>query len=166
MSFDLKKLHDRLGRTKLVHSETLESTNTHALDLVRSRQLDSPTLILCDRQLAGRGQRGNSWWSSEDSLTMTWCWPTSHPAYPQGMLALAAGLAVERGIVDQVGNTVPLAIKWPNDLLIDGKKVAGILVESTPMPPPSHDRTALVVGIGINVNQTEMTGNIGSPSSI
>lgn len=166
MPFDLKQLRSGLARTGLNYVEEVESTSTLALELSRSGQIATPTLILCQRQLAGRGQRGNTWWSSEDSLAMTWCWPTSQLPYSQGMLALAAGLAVEQGIIDRLGSAIELSIKWPNDLLANGKKIAGILVESASSPTSAQGQTTLAVGIGINVNQIDIPSQVGATSSI
>lgn len=167
MSFDLKQLETGLAQTKLRFFDEVESTNSVALDLARAGEISQPTLVLCQRQLAGRGQRGNTWWSSEESITMSWCWPASTLLYPQGLLSLAAGLAVNRGITDRLGNRIDLNIKWPNDLIANGKKVAGILVESIATPTATDpNRVTLIFGIGINVNQIDFPAPTAKPNAI
>ncbi|ENO86581.1 biotin/acetyl-CoA-carboxylase ligase [Thauera linaloolentis 47Lol = DSM 12138] len=105
-------------------------------------------VLVADRQTAGRGRRGRQWQSwPEGSLTfsLAWRFAASTPA-PAG-LSLAAGLAVARAL-ERIG--VPgVQLKWPNDVLVNGEKLVGILVELQ----PARDRSlAAVIGIGINLS--------------
>lgn len=120
----------------------LSSTNVRAAELVESGDLKLPAAVLTSRQTAGRGQRGNTWWSDGGTLTVTFALPVDESVLA-GVLPLIAGLAV-RDTVAQWVDPSRLSVKWPNDLLVDGKKkLAGILCERV--------RGANLVGIGLNV---------------
>ncbi len=133
-----------------IYQPEMSSTSDFAVETIRKITTNShdPILVYCDRQTAGRGQRGRVWESTTDSLTFTWCIqkrcvaPSLHP-----LLSLAAGLTVCSSIRELSG--VAAQIKWPNDVLIDLKKAAGILVERI-----TAAEDWFLIGIGINVNQT------------
>ena len=136
----------RFGR-RLECFETIDSTNVRAAALARE---DAPegTLVLAERQTRGRGRLGRSWVSpARVNLYASFVLrPRLAPAdAPQ--LALAAAVAVARAL----GPLAPgrIAIKWPNDCLLDGKKVAGILTE---MDAEVDRVRAVVLGIGVNLN--------------
>jgi len=125
-------------------------TSTNALLLERANQAaPAGTVLVSDRQTAGRGRRGRSWNSSpEDSLTFSllWRWPAS-PARLAG-LSLAVGLALARGL--EALGFAEVGLKWPNDLYLSGHrgeaKLGGILVEL------AADRRGIQVVIGIGLN--------------
>lgn len=137
------------------HHETLESTNKRARQIVESGQIaDSPILVVADSQTAGVGRRNREWKSPVGGLWCTLIWPVL--ANVQGVLdglGLRVGVAVVHAIehtLDTHGLVKDVDLKWPNDVLIDGRKVAGILIESV-----SHDGTRfLLIGVGVNVNNT------------
>jgi BirA family biotin operon repressor/biotin-[acetyl-CoA-carboxylase] ligase len=106
----------------------------------------APFAILAEAQSSGRGRRGRSWSSPVASnLYLTLVEPlTGGPESSRG-LSLAIGVAVAEGLGRAAG--VDPQLKWPNDLLVDGRKLGGILVELAPGP----DRALAVIGIGINV---------------
>ncbi len=137
---------ERFGR-RLECFETIDSTNVRAAALARD---DAPegTLVLAERQTRGRGRLGRSWVSpARVNLYASFVLrPRLSPAdAPQ--LALAAAVAVARAL----GPLAPgrVAIKWPNDCLLDGKKVAGILTE---MDAEVDRVRAVILGIGVNLN--------------
>lgn len=125
--------------------ERCESTNTLLLD--RAQQgAPSGTVLVCERQTAGRGRRGRSWLSAPgDSLTFSLLhrFPAGMP--PPAGLSLAVGVAVARAL-DGLGAD-GIRLKWPNDILADGAKLGGILVETL----IAGGRHAAVIGIGLNV---------------
>jgi len=104
-------------------------------------------VLVAERQTAGRGRRGRQWQSWADgSLTFSTLWRFAPGAPVPAGLSLVAGLAVVRAL-EKLGVS-GLQLKWPNDVLIHGAKLAGILVELL----PGRDRTpAAVVGIGLNL---------------
>ena len=124
---------------------TTDSTNAEALR--RARQGDAgPLWITADVQTAGRGRSGNAWVSEPGNLyaTLLLREPCSSSAAPQ--LAFAAGLAVHDAVAACAPNLGPvLQLKWPNDLLCNGRKLAGLLIEAENVPV-----FAAAVGVGIN----------------
>lgn len=133
---------------RLVARESVDSTNEEACRLARDGAADG-TVVWALRQTAGRGRRGRGWDSPEGNL---YCSLILRPARPAGEAAqLTFVTAVALG--EAVGNLLPedadLRYKWPNDLLLGGRKVAGILLESAGAARRSIDW--LVVGVGLNV---------------
>lgn len=116
----------------------------------------SGTVVLAREQSAGRGRRGRAWISAPgDSLTFSMLWRLPQGVQPAG-LSLAAGLAVVRalkGFLSVGAADTPLAIspqlKWPNDILLNGRKLGGILVEL--LPGAGRGGNAAVIGCGINL---------------
>lgn len=104
-------------------------------------------VLVAERQSAGRGRRGRQWQSwAEGSLTFSLLWRFAPGAPVPAGLSLVAGLAVARTI-EQLG-VLGVQLKWPNDVLVNGEKLAGILVELL----PARDRSlSAVIGIGINL---------------
>ena len=125
----------------------LPSTNDAALE--RARAGDPGNLwIVADRQTSGRGRRGRVWVSESGNLHATAL--LIDPCAPERLaeLPFVAVVAAWRAVAVHVaGGDGRVKIKWPNDLLVDGAKVAGILLESTRL---ADGRTAVAVGIGIN----------------
>lgn len=122
-----------LGRPH-VHLRSVGSTNTLAHDLA-ARGAPHGTLVSADAQTAGHGRQGRVW-STAPGTALLCSWVIRDP--PR-LLSFAAGVAVAELCGEQA------LLKWPNDVLIDGRKVAGILVEGRP-----QERWA-VLGIGVNV---------------
>lgn len=129
---------------RLVFISIVDSTNTKAMSLAL-QGAEEGVVVLTDSQTAGKGRLGRRWFdrSGYNALTST----ILRPLFPPYLLVMIAALAV----VDTVASTcdVTATIKWPNDVLIDGRKVAGILIET------SRDRAGnivAIVGIGVNVN--------------
>lgn len=140
------------------HHEEIDSTNTRAKQLADANPADRSTLlVLADHQTAGRGRGANTWWSAPGALTFSLLLrDRAHnlPAHRWPQLSLAAGLAICDAIDEVASNsrTLELAasqLKWPNDVYLAGKKLAGILVESTTGPT-----ACIILGIGINVNNS------------
>jgi BirA family biotin operon repressor/biotin-[acetyl-CoA-carboxylase] ligase len=120
-----------------------DSTNS---ELMRRAEAGAPsgTVIIAENQTAGRGRRGRVWFASPgDSLAFSLLWRFAPGTAPAG-LSLAIGVAVARALARVAAGTPGL--KWPNDILLDGRKLGGILVELVPGSP--H---AAVIGIGVNL---------------
>ena len=132
-------LRGRLGRPYLFVSEC-ESTQ----NLARAGDPDEGAVVAADHQLAGRGRSGRTWEDAPgDGLLFSLVLrPPQSPQLPQ--LSLVVALAVAEAIEEAVG--IAAGVKWPNDVEIDGRKVAGILLEAS--------AGIVVCGLGINVNQT------------
>ena len=128
------------GYSKQVHAE-LDSTNEEARRLAEAGAV-GPLWIMALRQNAGRGRRGRAWISPEGNLAATLLLRPDAPQAVTGQLSFAAALAV----ADMAAHFAPdaaIAVKWPNDVLADGKKLAGILLEG--------GAGWLAIGIGVNL---------------
>ena len=160
--FDADSIRDCTFVRHIEIHETLGSTNDRATELARTADIPLPALVVAHRQTAGRGRGVNEWWSGDGALTFSLVLDASTLAigtdrWPQLSLATAVAvcnaLAVELRQYE-VASAMP-RIKWPNDVLIDGRKVCGILIESPAQP--GVRRRCLVVGIGVNVNNSWKT---------
>lgn len=151
-TFDLRDLKQIEGLGTIIHQTEMSSTSDVAKEilLVSFMEVAFPMLVICDRQTSGRGQPGKSWLSNEQSLTFTWCVHIeSVPQANRPLLPLIAGVSVCEAL-ESIGIS-DAKLKWPNDVLIDRKKVCGILVEKI----GSGNDSWFLIGIGINVNQSE-----------
>jgi BirA family biotin operon repressor/biotin-[acetyl-CoA-carboxylase] ligase len=125
--------------------DSCESTSTLLLERAQDGAT-SGSVVACERQTAGRGRRGRSWLSAPgDSLTFSLLWRFPEGTPPPAGLSLAAGVAVAR-VLEGMG-AAGVRLKWPNDILADGAKLGGILIETV----SSGGRHAAVIGIGLNV---------------
>jgi len=137
----------RLGRTVTVYHE-VDSTNSRAVAMAEREDAEG-LAFLADRQSAGRGQYGRRWLAPARSsvLLSLLLRPPPSVARPVVLTAWAAVSVCE--VVQTITGARP-RIKWPNDVLVQGRKVCGILIEQG----ARGGRTASVVGIGLNVNQS------------
>jgi BirA family biotin operon repressor/biotin-[acetyl-CoA-carboxylase] ligase len=142
------------------HFYKIGSTNTAAM-AAAAEGAPEGSVYLAEEQTAGRGRGANSWQSPRSSGI--YCSVIVRPALPPSevlVLSLAAGLAVCSAI-EQVDSRVSADLKWPNDVLIDGKKVCGILTE---MNAEATRVRYIVVGVGINVNQASFPKDLPATS--
>ena len=142
------------------HFYKVGSTNTAAMSAAADGAAQG-TVYLAEEQTAGRGRGANTWQSPRS--TGIYCSVILRPALPPSevlVLSLAAGLAVQAAI-QQVDSRLKPDLKWPNDLLIDGKKICGILTE---MNAEATRVRHIVVGVGINVNQSSFPKDLQATS--
>jgi BirA family biotin operon repressor/biotin-[acetyl-CoA-carboxylase] ligase len=152
--FDLQRIQRETLVKQVVFRRVLRSTNDLALRLAARRDQSLPLLVLAERQTGGRGRGSNRWWSARGSLTFSLLLDASPlrvrpERWPQ--ISLSAAVAVCEAI-DETCNLDRCGIRWPNDVYRSGRKVCGILPEAAPARQSARAR--LVVGIGINVNNT------------
>lgn len=133
----------------------VDSTNTKAKQLAEAGRSEG-TLIVSEKQTAGRGRRGRSWLSeSEEGIYMSFLLRPKLPTQKVSALTLLSALAVVKAI-KEICN-VEAEIKWPNDVIIAKKKICGILTE---MSSEENDIRYVVVGMGINANTTDFPEEI------
>jgi BirA family biotin operon repressor/biotin-[acetyl-CoA-carboxylase] ligase len=141
----------------IIHHFRIDSTNTAALNLAQ-KGAEHGTVVVAEEQTAGRGRLGRTWYSEKSSGiygSVILRPPFSPSAAP--ILTLMAGVATQRALYTTTGLSAD--IRWPNDLLVNGKKVAGILTEMNAELGRLH---AVVLGIGVNVNHSEMPAGLKS----
>ena len=138
------------------------STNVLLREMLRKEQLDEGFLIHTDFQEAGKGQAGNSWESAEGEnlLFSMVLYPEQIAIDEQFILSQLVSIAIKR-VLDQYVEDI--SIKWPNDIYWKNKKLAGILIESSLQ---GSKIKSTVIGIGLNVNQTEFYSDAPNPISI
>jgi BirA family transcriptional regulator, biotin operon repressor / biotin---[acetyl-CoA-carboxylase] ligase len=150
----------RTHDSHLHHFYKIGSTNTTAM-AAAAQGAPEGSVFLAEEQTAGRGRGSNSWQSPRS--TGIYCSVVLRPALPPSdilVLSLAAGLAVQAAM-RQTDPNLNVDLKWPNDVLIDGKKCCGILAE---MNAEATRVRHIVVGIGINVNQESFPKDLPATS--
>ena len=138
----------------IIELKEISSTNDYALELVRTENVPEFTVIRADFQTKGRGQIGNHWVadSGKNLLFSVILHPTHIAANNQFILSQCVSLALSRTVslfCDDV------SIKWPNDLYVGDKKIAGILIENL---LNGKNIASSIIGIGLNVNQENFIG--------
>ena len=133
------------GYSRQVHAE-LDSTNEEARRLAEAGAA-GPVWIMALRQSAGRGRRGRAWQTAEGNLAATLLLYPDAPPAVTGQLSFAAALAVA-DLATHFAPDAAIAVKWPNDVLAEGRKLAGILLEAG---SAISGRNWLAIGIGINL---------------
>jgi BirA family biotin operon repressor/biotin-[acetyl-CoA-carboxylase] ligase len=134
---------------KITRLDRVDSTNNYVANLVREGKIGHGAVILADEQTAGRGQRGAVWDSqpSENMLFSLYVTPANLSVNDQVVLTHFASLSLIE-VLRKIG--ISAEVKWPNDILVDGKKIAGILIENV---ISSGKIISSIIGIGLNVNQ-------------
>jgi BirA family biotin operon repressor/biotin-[acetyl-CoA-carboxylase] ligase len=141
-SFDLPGLRRKIKPIRLYWFPRLRSTNDQAALLRKRGELFAPAIVLTGRQTAGRGRGANTWWSASGVLTVTFVLPIDERVGPH-QVPLLAGLAVRNAAAALVPGA-DIQLKWPNDLIVRGRKLAGLLCERV--------QKADLIGVGMNVN--------------
>lgn len=145
-----------MTRYQIVHLLTVDSTNTYLKSMVEAPEW---TCVTADQQTAGRGRQGREWHSAPgDGLYLSILLRPTSAFRKLTELSLIAAIAVAETLIDLFGVGIAesggkVDIKWPNDLLVDGRKISGILVESAGLA--NGESVRVVVGIGVNLNQTQ-----------
>ena len=144
----------------IIKIEQTDSTNNW---LVRhEEEIKEPTLVYCHEQIAGRGQRGNSWESEPGkNITASLIFrPQCFAAHRQFEISEAVALAIVEFLKDY---GVESKIKWPNDIYVGDRKICGILVEQSVI---GSQILRSIAGMGININQEEFRSDAPNPISI
>jgi len=153
-------MHTEWVAKEVLYFDTIDSTNTKARELAE-KGYPSGTLVVADKQESGKGRRGRSWVSpSGTGIFMTLMIKPDINPNNASMLTLVAALAVAKAITSVTGEEA--LIKWPNDIVVNSKKVCGILTE---MNAQFDYINHIVVGIGINVHNESFPEEISQMAS-
>ena len=142
----------------------LESTNIHAKALIQEGKAKDGQVIYAMEQTAGRGQTTNVW-ESEPGKNLTFSLiiqPKNIEPNQQFIICQAISVAIATYLKLHV-DSEPIHIKWPNDIYVGMKKIAGILIEHSIQ---GNQILFSVLGVGLNVNQTEFSKNVPNPTSL
>ncbi len=140
----------------------IDSTNSELMRRVRAGRTE-PTLLVAEQQTAGRGRMGRAWQSTAgDSLTFSLGISLS-PANWEG-LSLAVGTSVAESLSPSTHpiDGEQIQLKWPNDLWWQGRKLAGILIETASWPDSRNQERFAVIGIGINIRPRPQDDNLST----
>ena len=168
VNLNQEEIKRRLKRAKLTEFfrkeircyKELDSTNLQAARLAE-QGAEHGTLVLAEFHTQGKGRRGRNWFSPlGTSVYMSLLLKPELDPSKVSMLTLVQALAVSRGIEDTCG--IAPQIKWPNDILVNEKKICGILTE---LRMEKNGINSVIIGTGINLNQTEFPSAIGDIAS-
>jgi BirA family transcriptional regulator, biotin operon repressor / biotin---[acetyl-CoA-carboxylase] ligase len=143
---------------------TIDSTNNYAQSIVNTTSQHHNTIIQALHQSAGRGQRNNSWHSQADINLMMSIIIEHQQSQLQSQFIL--NMAICLGIADAIDTVVAskkCSVKWSNDIYINDKKIAGVLIENNIR---GSNWTTSIIGIGININQLQFDNNQANATSI
>ena len=157
-NFDIKLNTEYIGRT-FVYAEELSSTNTFLMDKQNGYN-ESGTVVLAEKQTSGKGRKDRVWYSAPDS-NLTFSILLTKDKFltsNSSLINFAASLSVTFSIENLY--QLKTELKWPNDVLLEGKKTSGILIEATSQ---GNKIERFVIGIGINVNQPSFQGTFNYP---
>lgn len=146
----------------IIHLSEVDSTNNYANQLLRQSVINEGDIVITDNQQLGKGQRGNTWFS-EPKMNLTFSLilkPKFLQVAQQFYLTKAISLSIVKVLKHYLDKNI--SIKWPNDIYVENKKIAGILIENT---LAGSAISSSIVGIGINVNQSDF-GEINATSLI
>ena len=150
---------------KQIHRfESLQSTNMKTLDLLAQEKLEEGAIVISDFQEAGKGLDTNSW-ESEKSKNLTLSFFVC-PIYVKPERQFLLNKVVSMAVADIVKEKLPrkeVKIKWPNDVYVGDKKVAGILINNS---INGNEMSSSVIGLGLNVNQTKFMSDAPNPISL
>ncbi|MBN1253302.1 MAG: biotin--[acetyl-CoA-carboxylase] ligase [Bacteroidales bacterium] len=146
----------------IISLKSVDSTNYYLRKLINSENLNNGTIVYANKQTLGRGQRGSTWESEEGkNILMSFVFiPEFISAENQFLISKAASLSIF-DLLSEYTNKVK--IKWPNDIYISDKKIAGILIENSLRGSVISNS---IIGIGLNINQLNFKKEIPNPTSL
>jgi BirA family biotin operon repressor/biotin-[acetyl-CoA-carboxylase] ligase len=146
----------------IIHLDSVSSTNSYASKLLKDEKPIEGTTIIADDQLSGKGI-GSNGWESEKGKNLTFSlilYPDFLDVSKQFMISKVIALGIQKYLAFKSRH---ISIKWPNDIYYNDKKIAGILIENS-VTGTKINHT--IVGIGVNINQTEFLTDAPNPISL
>ena len=149
---NLQKIKNAKTKTlgkEIIYNEEIESTQELAKEIVKSEECINGTIVICDNQTKGKGTKGRSWFTSNNkNITMTIILKDNIEISKLDKITIQIAEKIKDAIEELYG--YKLTIKEPNDLLLNNKKISGILTQSS---TTSNKVNFILIGIGFNVNQ-------------
>ncbi len=150
-----------ISENSIIWLEKTDSTNKFVKTLINNNAIKNGTIIAAKEQTNGKGQQNNIWQTEPNhNLTFSLYLEFNIKAIHQFYISKIIALSIHEFISKKVNN---VTIKWPNDIYIDNKKVAGILIENTIQ---GENITKSIIGVGININQINFDKSIPNPISL
>jgi BirA family biotin operon repressor/biotin-[acetyl-CoA-carboxylase] ligase len=159
---NLYVMKDVIVGNELIELDTIDSTNDYAKKLIRESAVREGTVILADFQTKGKGQKGG-YWESEKGKNLTLS-TVLNPSFLEVQKEFYLSMSISIGIAEFLSQmSLKPKIKWPNDIYINNRKAGGILIENAVR---NNIIASSIIGIGININQTEFKSNAPNPTSV
>ncbi|MGL6173480.1 MAG: biotin--[acetyl-CoA-carboxylase] ligase [Cellulosilyticaceae bacterium] len=157
----IKNLNTKYMGKELEYHKTIDSTNIRAKEWAKEGAKEG-SLVIAEYQSAGKGRLGRTWLSPKgEGIWMSLILKPLLEISKIPQLTIVAGLCMSQAIENVTG--LKVEIKWPNDIIINNKKIAGILTE---LSASSNNINSVVVGIGVNVNNQEIDSTIPYATSL
>jgi BirA family biotin operon repressor/biotin-[acetyl-CoA-carboxylase] ligase len=143
-------MNNRITSNQIIKLSSVDSTNNYAAKLVRQTKTPFGSVIMADFQTNGKGQRANTWISDNSKNLLFSIYEDSSFLNPSTFFYLSkiTALSIREFILEE--SNVKAVIKWPNDVLVENKKIAGILIENQWR---NNNLISSIIGLGININQ-------------
>ncbi len=155
-------MKDVIIGNEFIELDTIDSTNDYAKKLIRESAVREGTVIMADFQTKGKGQKGG-YWESEKGKNMTFS-IVLYPSFLEVQKEFYLSMSVSIGIAEFLSQlSLNSKIKWPNDIYINNRKAGGILIENA---VKNNIIASSIIGIGININQTEFKSDATNPTSV
>ena len=148
----------------IVFYKTVDSTNDYLAKLVREKKVEDKFVLVADFQTKGKGQRSNKWHSSREKnlLFSLYLKPKDTLVKYKIYFNIITSLSIVHTLKKYLINK-KIKIKWPNDILVENSKISGILIETTVL---QENIKKVIIGVGVNINQTRFSFNENNPTSI
>jgi len=149
----------------IIHVKEVKSTNEHLKQLLEKEELEEGTIVVADFQTSGKGQGENVWESEagKNLLFSLLLYPDFLEADEYFAITEIVSLAIRDVLAVYLKDKENVSIKWANDIYWKDKKIAGILIENNIL---ENKIVSSVIGIGLNINQEEFTGDAPNPISM
>lgn len=151
------------GKYNIISKEELASTNEYMSLLLHSKEVDDRSVIVCNKQTSGKGQKGN-FWEAEEGKNLTFSL-LYKPFELMAMDQFTISIIISLGICDYLKEKAidNVKIKWPNDIYVGDNKVCGILIEHE---ISGEYLNSSICGVGLNINQEEFKSSAPNPVSL
>ncbi len=142
-------------QSEVIFHDVIDSTNVEAKRLIENDKINKATWVIANRQTSGKGRNNNKWVSEEGNFYGSYVLPTSLDHRKIPFISCITSLSVYDAIKNLLPNNAFLKIKWPNDILYNDAKLAGILIENS----ISQSASFSIIGIGINLKNSPNINN-------
>ncbi len=139
---------EEISASKTIFLSTVDSTNEEAKR--RINEIVSPTWIIADKQVEGKGRHGKTWFDGKGNFTGSLVFLTSSVPSKFFLYGFFIGIALYDTIKHMCNEPLDLFLKWPNDIILNNRKLSGILIESQKIL--NSNKFFLILGIGVNLN--------------
>ncbi|MEZ4908557.1 MAG: biotin--[acetyl-CoA-carboxylase] ligase [Saprospiraceae bacterium] len=147
----------------IIHLKEIDSTNDYAQKLISTNKQVDKTIVLADFQFSGKGQRNNVWVSNRAENLLMSLIIENLKFDVNNFFVISMITAIATSNILKKSGLENIKIKWPNDILINGKKIAGMLIVNN---LGSTKINSTIIGLGLNINQTDFENSLNNATSV